>query len=91
MVAIAVRVPAIALEREEAEKLDGAIKRVWKHYPLNVSQKQMDIAFACTVAAEIYGTRIVAAVVSKSAEPQPIAQAPDLSGVAFINPGLRGA
>ena len=55
----------------EADKLEDAIKRVWKHYPLNVSQKQVDIAFALTVAGEIYGTRIAAIIIERRATKQP--------------------
>lgn len=71
MLAIALRNPMIALEASEADKLEDAIKRVWRHYPLNVSQKQVDMAFAATVVAEIYGTRIAAAFMApKKSEPE---------------------
>lgn len=87
MLAIALRTPAIALEKEEAEKLQDAIKRVWKHYPLNVSQKQVDIAFAVTVCGEIYGTRIAAAMLAKSIKPEAEnSPSADLTGVHFIQP-----
>jgi len=71
MLAIGLKTPALALEPAEADKLEDAIKRVWKHYPLNVSQKQVDIAFALTVAGEIYGTRIAAIIIERRATKQP--------------------
>lgn len=65
MLAIRFQSPALVLAPEEAKRLDEAIKRVWKHYPVAVTQKQLDISFALWTVAEIYGTRVVAAVVEK--------------------------
>jgi hypothetical protein len=74
MLAIALKRPALALEPAEAEKLEDAFKRVWRHYPLNVSQKQVDMAFAATVVVEIYGTRIAAAYMDSGTQ-APVKQA----------------
>lgn len=67
MLAIRFQNPAIVLAPEEAKRLDEAIKRVWKHYPVAVTQKQLDISFALWTVGEIYGTRVMAAIVDKKA------------------------
>lgn len=53
------------LSDAEAKRMDKAIKQVAKHYPINVSQKQLDIGFAIYAAAEIYGPRIAATIVAR--------------------------
>lgn len=53
------------LDDGEAKQLETAIKRVMRHQDMQVSQKQLDYAFAAYVIATVYGTRIVATIVSK--------------------------
>lgn len=60
MLAIALKTPQLVLEKTEAEKLEEAIQRVWRHYPMDVSQKHLDISMALFTVASIYGTRAVA-------------------------------
>jgi hypothetical protein len=65
--------PHWTLDDKEAKELDKAIKRVFRHQNMKVTQKQLDYAFAAYVFATIYGTRIVTTVVlargGKQAEP----------------------
>ena len=74
MLAIGLKTPALQLDVKEADKLEDAIKRIWRHYPLAVSQKLVDIAFAVTVCGEIYGTRIATIIMEKRASEKPSAQ-----------------
>ena len=59
MLAARTSISQLALDEEEAGRLEEAIKRVWKHYPVNVTQKQLDIAMAVYAVGDIYGTRLV--------------------------------
>lgn len=60
MLAAFLKTPELALDPEEAVKLERSIKRVSKHYPLAVSQKHLDMTMLLATVAEIYGTRAVA-------------------------------
>lgn len=62
MLAVALKNPLLELSEDEAKKLDKAIKRVSRHYPVNVSQKQVDIAYAIYTVGAIYGTRAIAII-----------------------------
>ena len=75
LLAIRLQAPEWELSKEEAKRLDDAVKRVQRHYPLAVTQKQLDIAMALYVVADVYGTRIVTTVVKaktrkKKSEPE---------------------
>lgn len=67
MLAIRFKSDIWVLTDAEAKRMDKAIKQVAKHYPVNVSQKQLDIGFAIYACAEIYGSRIVATVAQRKA------------------------
>jgi hypothetical protein len=60
MLALALKNPLLELSEDEAKKLDKAIKRVSRHYPVNVSQKHVDIGYAIYTVGAIYGTRAIA-------------------------------
>ena len=70
LLAIQTGVPEIMLEPDEAAKLDDAIKKVWRHYPVDVSQKQLDISMAIYAFASVYGTRAVSIYMRKRTEAQ---------------------
>lgn len=82
--------PEWELEGDEAKQMETAIKRVMKHQDMQVSQKQLDYAFAAYVVATVYGTRIVATVIARratsEAEPVPAGQSPFLGTVPFARP-----
>jgi hypothetical protein len=67
MLAITLRVPELELEPEEAKRLETAIKRVSRHYPVNVNQKQVDVAMLIYALGTVYGTRAVAIYTARKA------------------------
>jgi hypothetical protein len=67
LLAMRLSAPEMNLSVEEAERLDKAIKRVARHYPVQVTQKQLDIGLLIYAGVEIYGTRIAAMVVNRKA------------------------
>ena len=84
MVANFTGVSEIALDPEEAKKLDGAIKRVMKHHQINVTQKQADVAYLAYVAASIYGPRAVAIYMNRTeSNKRASPQTPDDTGNVF--------
>jgi hypothetical protein len=70
MAAAFLNVPELNLDESEAKRLETSIKRVSKHYPVAVSQKQLDTAMLFMTIAEIYGTRAVAIYTAKKAAPK---------------------
>ena len=60
MLAIRMSCPEMELTDDEAARMDKAVKRVMRHYPLNVSQKAVDTSMLFYVLADVYGTRAVA-------------------------------
>lgn len=69
MLAIWSGIPEIELEPDEAKKMETAIKRVTKHYPVNVSQKHVDMTYLVYTLGTIYGTRAVAIYAARKAQP----------------------
>jgi hypothetical protein len=67
LLAIRLAAPEMELSLEEAEKLDKAVKRVLRHYPVHVTQKQLDVGLLIYAVGEIYGTRIAAMVMNRRA------------------------
>lgn len=54
--------PHWTLDTDEAKQVDKAIKRVFRHQNMKVTQKQLDYAFGAYVAFMVYGTRIATTV-----------------------------
>jgi hypothetical protein len=50
--------PELELAETEAVRLNQAIQQVYRHYPLSVSQKQLDTVMLAYVMFDVYGTRI---------------------------------
>jgi len=71
MLASVVQVPELALERDEAAKLAGAIEKVSRHYPVNIAPKAVDWTNLAICAVTIYGTRIAAYRLRLKAEANP--------------------
>ena len=67
MLAIRLKSETWKLSDDEAKELDSAVKLVWRHYPANITQKQMDIGMACWTLANVYGVRIVSTIAEKRA------------------------
>lgn len=65
MLAIRLQSDRWKLTDDEADQLDKAVKRVWKHYPANVTQKQLDIGMACYTVATIYGARVIGEIADR--------------------------
>jgi hypothetical protein len=63
LLALRLKQPHWELTPDEAKRVDAAIKKVQKHYPLAVSQKQLDIAMAIYVVADVYAPRVVSSIV----------------------------
>lgn len=56
------------LSKEEGTKLANAIKAVQAHYPLQVSQKAVDIGMLIYTAGTVYGTRAASIYARKQME-----------------------
>lgn len=87
MLAIRFKSDVWMLTDAEAKRMDKAIKQVAKHYPVSVSQKQLDIGFAVYACAEIYGSRIVATIAQRKAAQQEDTTAQE-NVVQFHFPGM---
>lgn len=75
MLAAMLKVPELELDEAEAKRLEQAIKKVQRHYPLSVSQKHADLLMLGAVATQIYGTRAVAIYMTRKT-PASAPQAP---------------
>lgn len=69
MAAAFLKTPELALDDAEAKRMETAMKKVARHYPLAVTQKQVDTAYFISTIAEIYGTRAVAIYTNRTAAP----------------------
>lgn len=59
MLAMLVRTPELALEKDDAEKLAQGVHAVGRHYNWTAAQKTIDITNLCMVAAAIYGAKFM--------------------------------
>jgi len=65
MLSVWTGLPEMALEEAEAKRLETAIKKVSRHYPVNISQKHVDLSYLVYTIGTIYGTRAVAIYAAK--------------------------
>lgn len=68
MLAKIAKVPEIALDEDEAQKLANATANVARHYNIAVSQKTLDWTNFATAICGIYGTRLIAIANKKRQE-----------------------
>lgn len=67
MLAAITKTPELILDENEAKRMESSIKKISKHYPVAISQKNLDMLMLGATLAEIYGTRAVAIYARKSA------------------------
>ena len=65
MLSVWTGLPELCLEDAEAKRLETAIKKVSRHYPVNISQKHVDLSYLIYTIGTIYGTRAVAIYAAK--------------------------
>lgn len=91
MLAIRLKRPAIEITKEQAAKIQQAIKLVEKHHRISMSQKHMDYAMALWIIAEIYGPMAVTIYLeSKLPAASPEASQPDPTILPFMQPVRPG-
>lgn len=66
MLALRFNCDKLQLSPEEAEVMQMRLKNVARHYPMHVTQKQLDIGMLLYSLVDVYGTRAVAAYVDRN-------------------------
>lgn len=59
MLAMLVRTPELALDKDDAEKLAAGVHAVGQHYNWQAAQKTIDITNLCMMAVAIYGAKFM--------------------------------